>query len=621
MTRRLLWLWSIFATVGVCAQSTDSAQRYDHDAIKNLYSLEFVYSSPTSASIKYVEQTTILNRSGEKKGDFTCYVSPTITLSNFSGTISDAQGKVIRKLRRADLKYTEISESLADDAAFYYLECHSAVYPYTVRIEYELTMKNGILCFPSFMPLTTIGTQLEKGVYTLSVPQGLQFGYKCRNISEPNLSTMVNRDIYTWTIENTPAIRIERASPPLLELVPQVVAIPYDFQYEGTKGSLRNWGSYGIWQCSLNADRGQLPEALRAEVHQRTDTLQSPRDKIRALCDYLGNTTRYVSIQLGIGGQQPMKAEDVYKTKFGDCKALTNYLKAMLSECGIDSDYAMVHTQRRRMYPDFASPMQANHVILRVPQPNDTLWLECTNPEIPFGYVHKNIAGHDAIVFGDNKGTMVTLPQYADTLNRMVRQVEVRIAEDGSAEGHITERYEANCYESIMYFTKIDNKERTNHLLSDLKIPIIKVINVAVDEKKRAIPSIEISYDFASPSYGTMTGNRYFLPQNPFSNRSLVHDKERLYDIYHETGFLDKTSIRIELPDNLSIEAMPKPCRIETPFGWFLLQIVYLDRKLCIEQHLCIYSGTHSRTLFEQYRTFINECEAAFNARIVLRKE
>ena len=51
--------------------------------------------------------------------------------------------------------------------------------------------------------------------------------------------------------------------------------------------------------------------------------------KSGALYDYLGESTRYVSIQLGIGGRNAQRPERFCKTKFGDCKALSNYMHAM----------------------------------------------------------------------------------------------------------------------------------------------------------------------------------------------------------------------------------------------------------------------------------------------------
>lgn len=620
----------VFAcAAGICALAAqaqvpgiaDSLLR-NSDAVARLVSIEFVYDSPTAATARIVEQTTILSNTGTAKGNFSCYASPTNPLKSFSGTLSDAQGRKLRKFKRSDLKYTEFSGgSLASDAATYYMEAYAPSYPYTVRYEYEIGYKNGILDFPTFIPVTTTGTALEKGSYTLSVPAGMRFGYKCVNIGEPEKSTVGGRDIYRWTLENVPAVKPEPASPPLQELVPQVFAVPYEFTYEKTQGSMHDWAAYGAWQCSLLEGRDLLPEALRAEVHRLTDSLPTAREKVRALYDYLGRSTRYVSIQLGIGGLQPATAEEVFKTKFGDCKALSNYLRAMLAECGIGSEYVIIHSRRRRMHPDFASPDQANHAILRVPLEGETLWLECTNPEVPFGYVHEDIAGHDAILFRDGTGEFVTLPQYADSLNRMEQQVEVTIAEDGSAEGHVTERYEAVQYERMMGFPKLSEKKRADYLLGDLKVPMVSVTDITCDEHKEALPSILIGYGIVSPKYFNVTGNRCFVPQTPFSNRWQYRDKERLYAIHHATGYSDVTRVKIRIPENMQVEALPRPCSVNEPFGSYSLTVTVGEGLITIEQRTAMHAGTYPRTMFEQYRNFMTGRAKAFNANIVLKKQ
>lgn len=624
MMRGFLSLFvAVLGTIALRAQVPGIADPLlkNSDAVARLVSIDYVYDSPTAASARIVERTTVLNARAAEKGCFVCHVSPKVQLKSFSGTLSDAQGRTIRKFKRSDLKYTEYRSGSISDAAYYYLEVYAPSYPCTVHYEYEIAYRNGILVFPSFVPVTATGTSLEKGVYTLSVPGGLAFGYKSRLIGEPEKSTERGRDIYRWTLENVPAVKGERASPPLEELVPQVLAVPYSFQYENTQGSMRDWASYGAWQCDLLEGRDRLPEALRAEVHRLTDTLPTAREKVRALYRYLGSTTRYVSIQLGIGGLQPATAEEVYKTKFGDCKALTNYLRAMLAECGIRSDYVIIHSKRRRMYPDFASPNQADHAILRVPLADETLWLECTDPEIPFGYIHANIAGHDAIVFRDGTGESVTLPQYADSLNRMVQQVEITLRDDGTAEGIVTERYEGVQYERMMRFRKLPENKRADFLLSDLKVPLVQVSRITCDERKEALPSIEIGYRLSSSKYVNITGNRCFVPLTPFSDKSQFRDKERQNDIYLAAGYTDSTVVKMHIPANMHIESLPRPCSVTRPFGSYSLDVSVEEGLITVEQRTTMHAGTYPRAMFEQYRDFISGRARTFNADIVLKKE
>lgn len=419
-----------------------------------------------------------------------------------------------------------------------------------------------------------------------------------------------------------PAVCSETSSPPLIDLVPVVYAVPHRFEYEKTQGSMENWESYGRWQCSLLEGRDLLPEELRAEVHRRTDALGTPREKVRALYDYLGETTRYVSIQLGIGGLQPMPAEEVFRTKFGDCKALSNYLKAMLAECGIASDYTMIHTQRPRMFRDFTSPAQADHVILRVPLEGDTLWLECTNPEIPFGYVHNTIAGHDAIAFHDNTAEFVTLPTYADSLNRMEQTVEVTLDDRGGARGHIAERYEVGQYESVMTFAKLDARRRSDFLLSDLrKLPLVRLANIACTELKEALPAIEFAYDIDAPKYGTLSGNRLFVPLTPFADYGALADRERQNPIYRAEGYDDVTTIRLRIPEGMTVESVPKQSAGTSPFGSFSTHITTEEGCITVVLRTRMHAGLYPPEMFDDYRKFIDARSRAFNARLVLKKE
>ena len=397
------------------AQSADAIPETllaESDAVVRLDETETTYTSPTNVVERHHRQITILRQSAARKGFFTCVVDRNSALKSFAGTVRDAHGKVIRKLKRSELKYSEYSSGLADDAGYYTLEILAPTVPYTVDVEYEIAYNDGILAFAPFLPVASTATSLEKAAYTLSVPAGTPLGYKCCRIGEPEKRTEKERDIYRWQLEQLPAVEAEEMMPRLIDLLPMVFAVPYDFRYGQTQGSMRDWQSFGTWQQELLEGRDALPDALRREVHALTDTLATPREKVRALYDYLGATTRYVSIQLGIGGLQPMPAAEVFRTKFGDCKALANYLRALLAECGIDSDYAIIHLDRPRMFRDFASANQANHAILRVPLAADTLWLECTNTEIPFGYIHEDIAGHDAILITREGGVFTTLPRY-----------------------------------------------------------------------------------------------------------------------------------------------------------------------------------------------------------------
>lgn len=624
MLRFLVMLLGGLLPLVAAAQPADEipeALLAESDAVVRHDATEVIYTSPGSLVEKHRRQITILRQAAARKGFFTCVVDRNSALKSFAGTVRDAHGKVIRKLKRSELKYSEYSSGLADDAGYYTLEILAPTVPYTVEVEYETACNDGILSFVPFLPVTSTATSLEEATYSLSVPAGTPVGYKCCRIGEPEKRTEKGCDIYRWRLEQLPAVEAEEMMPGLIDLLPMVFAVPYDFRYGQTQGSMRDWRSFGAWQRELLEGRDALPDALRREVHALTDTLATPREKVRALYDYLGASTRYVSIQLGIGGLQPMPAAEVFRTKFGDCKALSYYLRAMLAECGIDSDYAIIHLDRPRMFRDFASANQANHAILRVPLAADTLWLECTNTEVPFGYVHEGIAGHDAILITREGGVFTTLPRYADTLNRMVRHVELDVAPDGSVAGHITERYEAVQYEWKMGFPKLDAQDRTTYLSRELKLPTAAISQIACTEHKTPIPSIEIAYDFTASHFVSFSGERGFVPLFPFREPTVPTARRRTNDFFRETGYCDTERITIRLPENLRIEALPRTESLDNLFGCCTLTLGTAENTITAECRIMKSSGTFPRGEFEAYKALLNACRKAYGASIVVKRQ
>ena len=162
---------------------------------------------------------------------------------------------------------------------------------------------------------------MENAEYRLRLPEGCEYQNKTHNLtSEPQKSSDSKDKTLLWKVANLKALEHESYAGQITEIAALMFIRPVSFSFDGVKGRISDWNDMGVWIYSLLKGRDELPEDAKTD-----------HEKVKILYDHLGNTTRYVSIQLGIGGYQPMKAAEVYKTGFGDCNALTNYMKAMLS--------------------------------------------------------------------------------------------------------------------------------------------------------------------------------------------------------------------------------------------------------------------------------------------------
>ncbi len=161
----------------------------------------------------------------------------------------------------------------------------------------------------------------------------------------------------------------------------------WSFEFEGYAGSNADWVSLGNWIHQLQEGRLALPEEAKADVKTIVDQYANPYEQAKAIYEYMQQRSRYVSIQLGIGGFQPFDAQTVHELGYGDCKALTNYTQALLHEAGLEAYYTLVKAGKKAytFEPEFTAN-QFNHVILCTVIAEDTVWMECTSQQIPFGF-------------------------------------------------------------------------------------------------------------------------------------------------------------------------------------------------------------------------------------------
>ena len=343
------------------------------DTDRNAYSIvqdattEIICESTSSALRKESYTITILNEKGRDAAHFFCVCDKFTSLRKFSGEITDANGKVIRKIKKSDLQMSEYSSGLTSDDYTYYYECNLPRYPLTIKYEWEVKYKDGLICYPTFRPQKAYNQSVVNATYRLYTPAGNPARYRMVNMKAEVKQEVTSKGDILTEVSSGPmtAIEYEPFGLSFAERLPRIHFSPKLFTFDGTQGDMSSWQSYGIWQNSLLTGRDQLAEPIKLKLRELTAGCNTPREKVQAVYNYLAETTRYVSIQLGIGGLQPIAASDVCRAGFGDCKGLSNYTHAMLKELGIPSVYTVISTDNERLLPDFSS-VEMNHAILQI---------------------------------------------------------------------------------------------------------------------------------------------------------------------------------------------------------------------------------------------------------------
>ena len=603
------------------------AQEINIGAIIDRYDASFNMVSQTTGTYKVNMRVSVLSKDAADEAMFLVYQDGFKSLSSFSGVL-ESGGKVIKKYKMSDLKSVSVGEGGITDATVSYLEPVAPV-PYVVEYTYEVSYKNGFISFPTFIPVTEPGVILSSASYTLTVPPGTELMYK--SSMEPEKETGAKADIYKWKAPTFPGYVYEHMMPSIYERVPYLYVGPKSFTYARTQGEQTDWQAAGMWLYGLQKDVCTVPDELRAKVQEMTSGVSSYRQKIKILYEYLRQNTRYVSIQLGIGGLRPFPVEMVMKSGFGDCKALSVYMQALLATADIHSEYLIVNTGRRSLLKDYYSVGQMDHAMLCVPMQKDTLWIECTNPRLPLGYRHDNIAGHEVLLIGENGGQKVRVRPYPDSLRRSVESVEVTLNADGSAHCVGSRHLVLDDAEAYVGFSALTEKTKFNAIMgaNSLTPDNFKIVSVTdnfedwanMSDGEEYIPETEIRYEFDAANYAKVSGDRIFLDLNPFAKQVRADRKQRVNDYVRSRRVIIEDVVSLTLPEGYTVESLPASATISSPFGTLQTEVTFADGKIDVVQTLTMIPGRFTKEEYDLYRTFAKDVTKAYSTRVVLRRE
>ena len=538
-----------------------------------------------------------------------------IELKKFEGYVTEGNGK-ITKFKKGDLLTSEYSNNLADDDYFYYLSPRTSSYPIHITYEFEVSF-NSLLAFPTFSPVPTFDVSVDSAVYRLITTNSNEVRYKALNF-EPQIKSYDDKKgkhVQEISVSHLPAIKYYKDGLSLNAQSPIVYFAPTQCTYKGMHCDLSDWKTYGQWSYDLNKDRDALPQELAQKLHEMTDTCSTLKSKVGVVRDFLGKTTRYVNIVLGIGGYQTRKAADVYKTGVGDCKALSNYFCAMLRELGIPAVYTLIGN--KELLSDMPNFQQLNHVIVQVPLPQDTLWVECTNAKYPFNYCPSSHRGHHVILVTEQGGILSQIPERKDEENYQKEVFDVTIDEDGDASLSLHRYTLGESFESHLWMLEARKEDIQKSVTNPLHLPHPTIQDLSVEKQGSRI---DLNLKAESLGWARTSGSRLFVPISPYTYASVPNVAAHVIDLVGD-GFIEETEIRLKLPEQYNIESIPESQTIESQLGKYEISIQKKDNEITILSHFHINSGKYEADNYPEWIKFRKQIANLSKKNITLIKK
>ena len=597
-------------------ENAESVIRYE--------SHQFELKDDDRAVIKYEKVVTILHMDSDAHFQYVLY-GPDARLIGFVATLYDATGEKIREARNND--FTDglaVGNNFYVDIRYKSVDLQHGQLPYTIHFKYELAVKDVGLFYnmPHWSPVD-YDQSCAYAELQIVHPADNPIYTEVNEVNTPARQTENRKTMLKWTLEDFPARQSEWGAPPGLTNLPYVLAGFQRFEMEGYSGSFESWQDFGAFLYQLNEGRQELPPELQQEVLEVVAGATTNAEKIDRLYRFLQERTRYVSVQLGIGGWQPFPATYVEENRYGECKALSNYMRAILQAVDITSYPVIIEAGDRPDYEIHEGFVTNafNHQMLYVPE--EELYLECTSNTAPTGYMGDWTADRTVLLLTPEGGQLARTPKPLPSDNAAIQNVNIQVQEDGSVQMALSAEYYGARQELLRALTEeLSTEDQLEYLHRKGYLPALQQVEydlvVNPDE-----PKAELNFSCELDRYARRMGQRMFLPINRYFAFDQVPpaDNQRELPIQLRTARLLVDTISIELPELMEIESMGEAITtIEHDRGTYRSEINVEGNQLRWVRVLQLFPVELPAEAYAELRDFYIEVGRADARQIVLKE-
>ncbi|REC46497.1 DUF3857 domain-containing protein [Chryseobacterium pennipullorum] len=574
---------------------------------------------------QYNTVTTVLNREGHEQATAYIPYDKSTRISDIKVTIYDELGKKVKSFSKSDFKdYANNPHGVFySDHRILVFSYTPAQYPYTVDFSYQSEDKNTIF-IQDFVPFRSVKTSLEEAQFKIINSSGIELRSKIYpskyNYASVTENGTEQEKIYSYT--NIPAIDDTSLAPQPDKILPSVSFALTKFNLAGKQGTFNSWKDFGNWYYKDLIEPVSIStEAIKAEVaalHLKGST----EEKVKKIYQYMQNKTRYIAVGLGIGGWVPMVPDEVQKKGYGDCKGLTNYMKTLLNEAGIQSSYCVINSSPSQISfdPEFPS-MGGNHAMLMVPTENGNIWLENTSQQMAFNHLPYTTTDRNVLAITSKGIELINTPVYKAEQNKEKQVLNINLHEDSSITGTGNFTYTGNQYDDNLKFVNLSSKDKNEALKSRFGILNFEHVETKsfINDKDRAAISYDIN--FTTHNFSKKAGNSLFFRSVPiFSDHVYKTDETRELPFEIRQSYEDEYEIVFTLPKGYKIEETPADSNIISEFGFYKLSFVKNEGQVSVFRKIQLKKGIYPKEKYNDYVNFRKKTQNMDNSKILITK-
>lgn len=597
----------------------------DADIVVREESIKLLVKDKNAARYEVHQVITVMNEQAKKYLTFVQFSDKFQSLDDAEIKLYDIAGEKKNTYSKKEMTSLNYGEGLVPEGKVTYFNVNAPAYPITVEFNYSIKFK-GIFSLPGY-EMQSPWQSVQHSLFEVEVPADLGIRYKLINTdNQPAVTHQGSKDLYHWELKNLKAYKLEKHSGSAFSYEPAVFVGPNKFQLDDYDGDMTSWKNFGDWINNLYAKTNGLSDDKKLFYQAMVKNAKTDKEKAEILYAYMQNNMRYVSIQLGIGGFRPFPASFVDDKKYGDCKALSNYLKSALEAVGVKANIVIIQggMTPRNVMEDFPANY-FNHAILCIPQAQDTIWLECTSTTLPFAELGPFTENRKAMMVTDNGGVLVNTPVSNYKNNTESINTVIEVNEDGGAEVNVLYALKGDGRdELLMRFHDLKEDEKRKFFITDKewKQPDIFDISTSPDKANPYLVKAKMEYE---KIYSFNAGSKLFFEPRlyPIFDEEIPEYEKRVRDYYFSCPYQSTDTTLYKFPVGYTLETMPKNKSVSQPFAQYACNYTWdaTAHTLSSVALLQIKERVIKATDYTKLVDFKKQVLASVNEKIVMKKE
>ena len=274
------------------------------------------------------------------------------------------------------------------------------------------------------------------------------------------------------------------------------------------------------------------------------------------------------------------------------------------------------------VFHDFPNFAQFNHVILCVPYRNDTIWLECTDQLIPFGFLGDFTDNREVLLLTEKGGIFGHTKHYSKIDNIRSCHADIMVDETGSAKWSIITQYKGLEYDNILRLLRSNYDEQKKILYKNNYLPSANIVNFTISENKQSLPTAYVKENIISSNFATFSGKYLIMQLNLLNFQGVMKKmvRKRYADLLVSRASSEYDTLAYTLPSGYKVESLPQGKKFQSEFGEYSFTVSANGNKVIYTREFVIKEGRYSPADYNKFYDFILNVSKCDNSKLMLTK-